>query len=31
VVDDGVVTDIWPIMPRGPLDNGLLAMLEASA
>jgi D-serine deaminase-like pyridoxal phosphate-dependent protein len=29
VVEDGVVTDIWPIMPRGPLDHGLLAMLEA--
>lgn len=29
VVEDGVVTDIWPIMPRGPLHNGLLAMLEA--
>jgi len=29
VVEDGVVTDIWPILPRGPLDHGLLAMLEA--
>jgi D-serine deaminase-like pyridoxal phosphate-dependent protein len=29
VVEDGIVTDIWPIMPRGPLDHGLLAMLEA--
>ena len=25
----GIVVDIWPIMPRGPLDGGLLAMLEA--
>jgi hypothetical protein len=22
------VTDVWPIVPRGPLDGGLLAMLE---
>jgi D-serine deaminase-like pyridoxal phosphate-dependent protein len=29
VVEDGTVVDIWPIMPRGPLDGGLLAMLEA--
>ena len=29
VVEEGVVTDVWPIMPRGPLDNGLLALLEA--
>ncbi len=29
VVEDGIVTDIWPILPRGPLDHGLLAMLEA--
>ena len=29
VVDDGTVTDIWPILPRGPLHGGLLAMLEA--
>ena len=31
VVEDGVVTDVWPIMPRGPLDGGLLMMLEESA
>jgi D-serine deaminase-like pyridoxal phosphate-dependent protein len=31
VVEDGVVADIWPIMPRGPLDGGLLERLEASA
>jgi D-serine deaminase-like pyridoxal phosphate-dependent protein len=30
VVEDGTVVDIWPIMPRGPLDGGLLAELEAS-
>ena len=29
VVEDGIVTDIWPILPRGPMDHGLLAMLEA--
>ena len=29
VVEDGTVVDVWPIMPRGPLDGGLLAMLEA--
>jgi D-serine deaminase-like pyridoxal phosphate-dependent protein len=29
VVEDDVVTDIWPILPRGPMDHGLLAMLEA--
>jgi D-serine deaminase-like pyridoxal phosphate-dependent protein len=29
VVDDGTVTDIWPILPRGPLHGGLLSMLEA--
>ena len=29
VVEDGIVTDIWPIMPRGPLHGGLLPMLEA--
>ena len=29
VVEAGVVTDIWPILPRGPLDGGLLGMLEA--
>ena len=29
VVQDGVVVDIWPIMPRGPMDHGLLQMLEA--
>jgi D-serine deaminase-like pyridoxal phosphate-dependent protein len=29
VVENGVVTDIWPIMPRGPLDGGLLRMLES--
>ncbi len=31
VVEDGIVTDIWPILPRGPMDHGLLAMLEAGA
>ena len=31
VVEDGTVVDIWPIMPRGPLDGGLLAELEAGA
>ncbi len=30
VVDDGIVVDIWPILPRGPMDHGLLAMLEAA-
>jgi D-serine deaminase-like pyridoxal phosphate-dependent protein len=30
VVEDGVVVDIWPILPRGPLHGGLLAELEAS-
>jgi D-serine deaminase-like pyridoxal phosphate-dependent protein len=29
VVEGDVVVDIWPVMPRGPLDGGLLAMLEA--
>ncbi len=29
VVEDGLVSDIWPILPRGPMDHGLLAMLEA--
>ncbi len=29
VVEGETVVDIWPIMPRGPLDGGLLAMLEA--
>ena len=29
VVEDGVVTDIWPIMPRGPLHGGLPRELEA--
>lgn len=29
VLEGGTVTDIWPIMPRGPQDGGLLAMLEA--
>ena len=31
VVEDGVVTDIWPIMPRGPLHGGLLPALEAGS
>ncbi|MEI7743362.1 MAG: alanine racemase [Chloroflexota bacterium] len=31
VVEDGRVVDIWPILPRGPMDHGLLAMLEAGA
>jgi D-serine deaminase-like pyridoxal phosphate-dependent protein len=30
VVEDGVVVDIWPIMPRGPLHGGLLQVLEAA-
>jgi len=29
VVEGDIVTDVWPILPRGPLDHGLLAMLEA--
>jgi D-serine deaminase-like pyridoxal phosphate-dependent protein len=29
VVEEGTVTDIWPILPRGPLHGGLLQMLEA--
>jgi len=29
VVEKGVVVDIWPVLPRGPLHGGLLAMLEA--
>jgi D-serine deaminase-like pyridoxal phosphate-dependent protein len=28
VVRDGIVVDIWPIMPRGPLHGGLLATLD---
>jgi len=28
VVEDDSVVDIWPILPRGPLHGGLLAMLE---
>ena len=28
VLEQGAVVDIWPIMPRGPLHNGLLDMLE---
>ena len=28
VTESGRVADIWPILPRGPLDLGLLAMLE---
>jgi D-serine deaminase-like pyridoxal phosphate-dependent protein len=31
VVEDGTVVDIWPVMPRGPLDTGLLDMLERDA
>jgi D-serine deaminase-like pyridoxal phosphate-dependent protein len=31
VVEDGFVVDVWPILPRGPQDHGLLAMLEAAA
>jgi D-serine deaminase-like pyridoxal phosphate-dependent protein len=31
VVEGGTIVDVWPIMPRGPLDNGLLNMLEADA
>jgi D-serine deaminase-like pyridoxal phosphate-dependent protein len=26
VVSDDVVTDIWPIIPRGPGHNGLAAV-----
>jgi hypothetical protein len=26
VVRDDVVTDIWPIIPRGPGHNGLAAL-----
>jgi D-serine deaminase-like pyridoxal phosphate-dependent protein len=29
VLEGGMVIDVWPIMPRGPQDGGLLAMLEA--
>ncbi len=29
VVENDIVTDIWPVMPRGPLHGGLLNMLEA--
>lgn len=29
VIEGGVVVDIWPILPRGPLHGGLLTMLEA--
>jgi D-serine deaminase-like pyridoxal phosphate-dependent protein len=29
VVEGETVSDVWPIMPRGPLDGGLLAMIEA--
>jgi D-serine deaminase-like pyridoxal phosphate-dependent protein len=29
VVEGETVIDVWPIMPRGPQDAGLLAMLEA--
>jgi D-serine deaminase-like pyridoxal phosphate-dependent protein len=29
VIENEKVVDIWPIMPRGPLDGGLLGMLEA--
>jgi D-serine deaminase-like pyridoxal phosphate-dependent protein len=29
VVEGDIVIDVWPIMPRGPQDIGLLAMLEA--
>ena len=29
VVEAGTVVDVWPILPRGPLDGGLLASLEA--
>lgn len=28
VVEGGKVVDIWPIIPRGPLHHGLLALLE---
>jgi D-serine deaminase-like pyridoxal phosphate-dependent protein len=29
VIEGGTVIDVWPILPRGPLDGGLLASLEA--
>ena len=29
IVENGTVVDVWPILPRGPLDGGLLASLEA--
>jgi D-serine deaminase-like pyridoxal phosphate-dependent protein len=28
VVENRVVVDVWPIMPRGPLNNGLLGILK---
>jgi D-serine deaminase-like pyridoxal phosphate-dependent protein len=28
VVEAETVVDVWPVLPRGPLDLGLLAMLE---
>jgi D-serine deaminase-like pyridoxal phosphate-dependent protein len=28
VIEDGIVTDIWPVMPRGPESRWLLDMLE---
>lgn len=28
VVENGSVVDIWPIMPRGPMHNGLMMLLE---
>lgn len=31
VVEDDRVVDIWPIIPRGPGDGGLLALLEGAA
>ncbi len=31
VLEGGLVADIWPVMPRGPLHGGLLQVLEAGA
>jgi D-serine deaminase-like pyridoxal phosphate-dependent protein len=31
VVEAGTVSDIWPVMPRGPLHGGLLDLLEGVA
>ena len=31
VIEQGTITDIWPIMPRGPLHGGLLRHIGAEA